>query len=252
MNQLPVVLHIPHSSRLIPPEFLPDILLDAADLENELLLMTDAYTDEAAMGNWAKFVIKAPVSRLVVDVERFRNDADEPMSRVGMGAVYEKTQDGRRLRAISAEKREAMLCQFYDPHHAVLAWSVNELLQRFRRCLIIDVHSFPSRPLPYEMDQAPDRPDICLGTDDFHTPPQMAAAARRFFEKSGRQVKENSPFAGSLVPLVHYGREKQVSSIMVEINRKLIMDESTGARKETASEIFGLFPTLAECLLSMK
>lgn len=252
MNQLPVVLHIPHFSRLIPPEFLPDILLDAADLENELLLMTDAYTDEAATGDWAKFVIKAPVSRLVVDVERFRNDADELMSRVGMGAVYEKTQDGRRLRAISAEKREAMLRQFYDPHHAVLAWSVNELLQRFRRCLIIDVHSFPSRPLPYEMDQAPDRPDICLGTDDFHTPPQMAAAAKRFFEENGRRVKENSPFAGSLAPLVHYGREKQVSSIMVEINRKLIMDESTGTRKESASEIFGLFPTLAERLLSLR
>ena len=47
----------------------------------------------------------------------------------------------------------------------------------------------------------------------------------------GWSVRENSPFAGSIVPLPHYGKERRVASVMVEINRSLIMDEATGARK---------------------
>ena len=35
MKKLPVVLHIPHASRSIPEEFLPALLLDAAELETE-------------------------------------------------------------------------------------------------------------------------------------------------------------------------------------------------------------------------
>ena len=251
MKKLPVVLHIPHASRSIPEEFLPDILLDAAELETELLRMTDAYTEEAAAGDWAAFVLQAPVSRLVDDVERFRGDESEPMSQVGMGAVYTRTHDGRPLRAFDPARREAMLRLFYDLHHAQFAWTVNEMLQRFPRCLIIDVHSFPSKPLPYEPDQTPQRPDICIGTDSFHTPPQLADAALGFFAVRGWSVRENSPFAGSIVPLPHYGKERRVASVMVEINRSLIMDEATGARKESASGLFGLFPALAKRLLAV-
>ena len=251
MNKLPVVLHIPHASRSIPEEFLPDILLDAAELETELLRMTDAYTEEAAAGDWAAFVLKAPVSRLVVDVERFRDDAAEPMSQVGMGAVYTRTHDGRPLRAVDPVKREAMLRRFYDPHHAQFAWTVNEMLARVHRCLIIDVHSFPSTPLPYEPEQSPDRPDICIGTDRFHTPPQLADAALGFFAARGWSVRENSPFAGSIVPLPHYGKERRVASVMVEFYRALLMDEATGARKKSASGLLGLLPALAEQLLAV-
>ena len=70
MKKLPVILHIPHASRSIPEEFLPDILLDAAELETELLRMTDAYTEEAAAGDWAAFVLKAQVSRLLIGLRR--------------------------------------------------------------------------------------------------------------------------------------------------------------------------------------
>jgi N-formylglutamate deformylase len=39
------VLHIPHSSRHVPAEERQTILLDDTELNNELLRMTDAYTD---------------------------------------------------------------------------------------------------------------------------------------------------------------------------------------------------------------
>jgi N-formylglutamate deformylase len=67
---LPVVVHVPHASTVIPRTVRPQLLLDHAELQDELLRMTDRYTDElfalpATMGTTVRF----PVSRLVVDFE---------------------------------------------------------------------------------------------------------------------------------------------------------------------------------------
>jgi N-formylglutamate deformylase len=94
------VLHIPHASRTIPREVRQDLLLDDAALEFELLRMTDAYTDELfAVSARAAVTLGYPVSRVVVDPERFRDDGSEPIAARGMGAVYTRTADGRPLRA---------------------------------------------------------------------------------------------------------------------------------------------------------
>ena len=74
------VLHIPHSSRRVPAEERPAILLDDAELGNELLRMTDSYTDQLFPVTPAEAGrVVFPVSRLVCDVERFPDNADEPM-----------------------------------------------------------------------------------------------------------------------------------------------------------------------------
>lgn len=252
MKKVPVILHIPHSSLLIPKDFREDIRLSGPELETELRLMTDAYTEKAATGDWAACVLTAPVSRLVVDVERFRDDLAESMSRVGMGAVYEKSQVGKVMRLVTIERREAMLRRFYDPHHAAFADSVAEMLKQMDQCLIIDVHSFPSSPLVYEADQSPERPEICIGTDVYHTPRHLANAAMMFFGEREFMVEENRPFSGSIVPSAYYEKDKRVCSIMVEIRRDLIMDELTGARKESAAEVFGLFPAFARRLIEIR
>ena len=33
---------------------------------------------------------------------------------------------------------------------------------------MIDGHTFPALPLPYELNQTAFRPDFCYGTDEFH------------------------------------------------------------------------------------
>ena len=248
MSMLPIVLHIPHSSRVIPDSCLSDILLTSSELDQELLLMTDAYTEEVAAGDWAHAII-APFSRLVVDVERFRDDNQESMSKVGMGAVYEKTQNGHKLRNLSHHKRENMMQTYYDPHHADFFRIVTSVLAKHAHCLILDIHSFPSKPLRCESCQSSDRPEICIGSDPFHTPKHLVDTALTFFVEKGYSVSENSPFSGSIVPLEYYAQNRCVQSIMIEINRSLIMDECTGERKNSAVNIFKLFPTLVHQLL---
>jgi N-formylglutamate amidohydrolase len=122
-------------------------------------------------------------------------------------------------------EREDLLERFYRPHHRALTAAVDGALQRHGKCLVIDGHSFPALPLPYEYDQDPNRPDICIGTDAFHTPDWLRELARDEFRALGYTVQIDHPFAGALVPLRHYQSDRRVQAVMVEINRGLYMTE---------------------------
>lgn len=230
-----IILHVPHASLHIPEEIRSTILLDEQELELELLAMTDRYTDELFAVPGAR-MIKSPVSRLVVDMERFRSDEDEVMARVGMGAVYECTAAGKRLRPLTSEVREALLIEYYDPYHKDFEEAVEACLAQHNHCLIIDCHSFPARPLPYELNQDPNRPEICLGICDYHTPPALKDYSLNWLAEYF-SVAVNRPFAGTFVPTRFYQQDKRVSSIMIEVNRSLYMDEATGDRNQGFSQI---------------
>ena len=193
--------------------------------------MTDVWTQALfAAGVPRSQVTAAPVSRLVVDTERFEDDALEVMAARGMGVVYEVTHDLKPLRRkVSKEERELLLERWYRPHHQILTERVDRILERWGRALVIDALSFPSEALPYEDDAFAPRPEICIGTDGFHTPPEAAAAFTEVFARAGWDTGLNSPFAGALVPMKHYGRDRRVSAVRIETRRDVYADESTGA-----------------------
>ena len=242
MPELPdwVVFHVPHDSDNVPDHIRNQFLLDDEQLAQELLLMTDHFTLKIFCdGANPQNVVRAPVSRLVVDVERFLPDAAEPMSAKGMGAIYTKTADGRPLRReLSPPERQMLLESYYAPHHQRLEQLVDEKMTKFGRCLVIDCHSFPSVPLPYEgaSDDAI-RPDICIGTDPFHTSSQLASNLVGHFSNSEFTVALNDPFSGALVPRSRYRKDLRVQAIMVELNRRLYMDETTGEVTGSMPEI---------------
>src|SRR5688572_12707405 len=95
-----------------------------------------------------------------------------------MGVIYTRTSRGTRLRdAVSEADRRQLIETYYQPHHRRLEEAVSLCLRRHGFCLIIDGHSFGSKPLPHEPDQDKDRPEICVGTDEFHTPPALVELA---------------------------------------------------------------------------
>ncbi len=247
-----LVFNIPHSSTVIPPSVRQDLLLDRDALDREVRRMTDHHTDQLFdVPGFSVTRVVFPVSRPVIDPERFADHAREPMAAKGDGVVYEKTADLEPLRnKPGAEERKALIDRYYRPHHRRLTLAVEQALTLFRCALIIDCHSFPSLPLPYEDDQDPDRPEICIGTDSYHTPGRLAAEAAAIFEKAGFRVALNRPFSGTIVPMKHYRREPAVSSIMIELNRGLYMDEKTGVplpqfeilRQRLAGCLMGLAP----------
>lgn len=224
-----MILHIPHSSKLIPRKFRDQFVLSDDDLAAELTLMTDAFTDELFSLKDAR-TLRFPISRLLVDVERFPDDTEEPMSKVGMGMIYTRTAGGKNLkRALHAQER-SLLVSLYETHHQVLQTQVEKELETRGKALIIDCHSFPSHPLPCDRDQSRPRPEFCIGTDPFHTPTALAKASELHLKEMGYSVRLNQPYGGTMVPLRFYQKDRRVASIMIEINRSLYLNEITGEK----------------------
>jgi len=250
MPQSHVIIHIPHCATDIPPEVRPNLLLSDRELEAEILKVTDWQTDALADGlEKYAMVIKNKYSRLVVDPERFRDDSLEIMSRAGMGAVYVSTCEGKPLRHLSAEDRKQLLQQYFDPYHEKIDAVTADILEHHNHCLIVDVHSFPSDPWPCEEDPGAVRPDICLGTDDFHTPAGLSTLAEKHFTQAGCTVVLNKPFGGTFVPGRFYRQDKSVTSVMIEINRSLYMDEKTGAKVKNFDKVKTVFQEFIKKLL---
>jgi N-formylglutamate amidohydrolase len=233
------VLHIPHASRQVPAEERLAIRLDDAALDRELLRMTDAYTDEL----FPVTAVEAgrvifPLSRLVCDVERFPSDDDEPMAARGMGVSYVSTSMGGVLRVPpQAADRQILMDRWYWPHHATLERLANDVAARSGVCLIVDCHSFASTALPYELDQASHRADICIGTDPFHTPAMIRDAIVPAAAEQGYSVAVDAPFSGALVPPSAYRKDRRILSVMIEVNRRLYMDEHSGLKRHDFEKV---------------
>lgn len=226
----PVILHVPHSSREIPAEVRAGIVLDDPALERELDHITDAHTAEiaaeaAALAGLTPWRFVNRLSRLVVDPERFPDEREEMLA-VGMGAVYTRTTHKEVLR--EGDGRPGPLIErYFRPYAQAMSEAVADRLAATGRAVIIDVHSYPTRALPYELHGSGPRPPVCLGTDPFHTPPELLAAASEAFSQIGERGLD-SPFAGTYVPLEFYGRDPRVAALMVEIRRDTYMTEPGG------------------------
>jgi N-formylglutamate amidohydrolase len=223
-----VILHVPHSAREIPADVRAGIVLDDGALERELDHIVDAHTAEiaaraAALAEIAPWRFVNRLSRLVVDPERFPDEREEMLA-VGMGAVYTRTTHKDVLRADDHDP-EPLIARYFRPYAQAMTDAVAERLAATGRAVIVDVHSYPAEALPYELHGTGPRPAVCLGTDAFHTPPELVAAARRAF---GEDVALDSPFSGAYVPLEYYGTDPRVSALMVEIRRDTYMTEPGG------------------------
>jgi N-formylglutamate amidohydrolase len=224
----PYIVHVPHSSIRIPDDVRPQLLLDDDALAEELRLMTDARTDELALlaaGQVSPrpWLFVNRLSRLVVDPERLPNEHEE-LYAVGMGAVYSRTSGGVVLRDPDEAAERSLLTRFMTPYGDALADLVDERLSATGRAVLVDLHSYPVRALPYERHQDARRPPVCVGVDVDHTPAALVERVSRACSVIG-QVVVNEPFAGSYIPLRHFGRDNRVASVMVELRRDTYLSD---------------------------
>jgi N-formylglutamate deformylase len=225
MSQL--ILHIPHSSTIIP--FLDGYVPDQITLDEEILKLTDWYTDDLFHSE-DDIIIKANFSRIFCDVERFEDDSLEVMASKGMGVLYEKLDNGDPLRNVTSILREKILCEFYRPHHMRFTEAVRNQLDKYSSALILDCHSFPDIPMKRDLDQTLKRPDFNIGTDAFHTPPNLIEVSVDFFDSLGYTLGINLPYSGTIVPMNFYQKDNKVKSIMLEINRRLYLTENSNEK----------------------
>ncbi|MFE7139823.1 N-formylglutamate amidohydrolase [Streptomyces sp. NPDC057644] len=249
----PVLLHVPHGSRHIPRHVRAGITLDDAALERELDHITDAHTAELAAAA-AQIAPTAPwrfvnnLSRLVVDPERFPDEREEMLA-VGMGAVYTRTTHREPLRP-PGDDPTPLLDAYFHPYAEAMTAAVEARIAATGRAVIIDVHSYPTAPLPYELHGTDPRPPVCLGSDPFHTPPELLAAAEAAFGgcAGADGIGRDTPFAGTYVPLRHYGSDRRVTALMIEIRRDTYMTEPGGPAGPGLDTLAGALAELVEAL----
>ena len=76
-----------------------------------------------------------------------------------------------------------------------------------------------------------------LGIDKFHTPKELIKSLVSNFQKNNFSVKVNYPYKGTIVPLKYFQKNKKVNSILIEVNRKLYMNEESFEKKRNFNQM---------------
>ena len=194
-----LLLHIPHASLRLPWDFWRDVTVDQNIIEKNLHFMADYKVDELA-GDIDCHKVIARYSRLYCDVERFQNDADEPMARLGMGAVYTHLPGGAQYRQVTPERREEIIRQAYKPHHVQLNKLSQKIVAQYVSCMMIDLHSYSNDLVRKLFGYTENLPDICLGYDDEWFSENNALKLKTYIEQLGYSCALNYPYEGALVP----------------------------------------------------
>ena len=198
-----IIINNPHSSTYIPETFLERVTINNEELEQEVELLTDLYTDDL-FANKDCNIIRADISRIVCDMERFGDDSKEQMSNVGMGVIYTRTSKGKKLIEFDSEYRNTILANYYDSYYNRFEKLTRSILNRYGRCNIIDGHSFSIELLKRLGILYKNSPDICIGFEDEFCDSDILNLLKEHFEKHGLSVAFNYPYAGSIVPNKYY------------------------------------------------
>lgn len=232
-GESPFIYHAPHGGTMIPDSERENFIICPAKMNEEILNLTDWLTEVMAeelaeKSNSSSFVNH--VSRLVCDPERFP-DSRESMEKVGMGFAYTHGYNQDVIRELEPDDKKRIKDTFYDPYAKEFSHLVNRKLAAHGTVCIIDIHSYSTESLPYELNQTETRPQICIGVDDYHLNTEVMGALISTLEET-YEVSLNTPFSGSYIPLEHYKKTPEVLSIMIEIRRDLYMNEETGTVKK--------------------
>lgn len=224
-----LVLHIPHSSTVIP--ILEGYVSSQEEINQEIIKLTDWYTNDL-FDSPVDDKIVAPFSRIFCDVERFADDELEVMAKFGMGVLYEKFDNGNLLRVVSTELKQKVLKNYYWIHHTMFSNAVKTSLEQTKSCLILDCHSFPANPLTRALIRDEIRPDFNIGTDSYHTPKHIIDESIYYFKTKGYTIGLDTPYSGTIVPMEYYQKDQMVTSIMLEVNRRLYLKKNTNEKSE--------------------
>jgi len=214
-----LVLHIPHSSIVVPNNG-----ANPATFDDEEWKLIDLYTDSLFAPDEAHERISPivfPYCRLYCDVERLPHD---PLEKRGLGISFQHTQNGVHTRTWGSR---VQALKDYARYHFETTLQLIDLQEKFRhRVLLIDCHSFSAQS-NLLVPNPPHDVDICIGFNDDETKPSddVIAQFRDFFARKGYRVGMNTPFSNSKTFDVPAGNAYH--SVMIEVCKSVYMNEET-------------------------
>jgi N-formylglutamate amidohydrolase len=261
--RVPLMFDSPHSGTIYPDDFrhvAPHQALRKAE---------DTYVDElyGAAPDQDCVLLAALFPRSYVDPNRNILDQDQdllngpwpeplsPSSRSlsGRGLIWSGYPPGLPLydRKLPVDEVRQRIERYHAPYHASLQRELNAVHRTFGVVWHVNCHSMPS----VSTDMSPEgpgvvRPDITLGDRDGTTcAPAFTAFVRDYFAGRGYSVTINDPYKGAYLLSAYSNPDEARHSLMIELNRRLYMDEETLEKSpgfaRLQEELTGLITALA-------
>ena len=204
-----IVLNIPHASinGVFDPKY-GGWPCNQYFVNNCLNRWTDWYTDFLFLplsGQKDVSTVVFPYSRFVCDAERLE---DDPLEEKGQGIIYKEY--GYHKRNDMTEKQIKETLRLWEQHQKSLKKHIKS-----PNTVLIDCHSFPS-----DMSDC----NICIGhNDDWSYNGKIVNGIVKIFKSMGYTVEINKPFSNSITPQMPF----PYTSVMIEVNKRVYMNEST-------------------------
>ncbi len=237
----PILISLPHAHSAIPEEVKENVLLS----KDELLGYTDLHTEKIfTIEN--VHLVEAPMSRVIVDVNRAPDDISKEYELAAEGVIVHTTWDGKSVyrKEPSQELVDKIIKKYHDPFHEAIDSAMPNVE------FLMDCHSYLPVGPKLKKDSGQARPDFNLGNANYSSCSRRHTVFfRDFFQERGYTVEVNFPYAGKYILGHHCHRRRipgfLVPGIQIEINQGLyIKPDSHDFVPERIGEFRELFEKL--------
>ena len=234
----PLLFSIPHSGEQVPEEAywlkgLPEVTL-MYDVDRFVDRLYEPGLKECQIPG-----VVAPYHRYAIDCNRWPDEVDRdtleysiaPSGLHPRGLHWRNTTTGLMLikKPLTRRLNRQLVKKCYEPFYE----KVDALYKKFEDQKVkgvyhLDLHSMPSKGTAAHRDPGGERADIVLGTKDAKIrSPAWVELVKEAYTQEGFKVALNTPYKGGAVVERYHHPEGGRHSIMVELNRRLYMDEQT-------------------------
>jgi len=240
----PVVLDSPHSGTAYPEDFQPGVpmaLLRQAE---------DAFVDElyACGPRHGATLVAARFPRSYIDPNRSVLDIDTSLldeawpgpaaasrkTRLGIGLIWRVLDTGEPIysRKLSVEEVRRRITDYHQPYQKAVKDALDETHAHFGCVWHVNCHSMPAVSSAIS-EEGPGKPraDFVLGDLDGTACEQaFTGFVAGVLSDMGYDVKVNDPYKGVELVRAFSDPADGRHSLQIEVNRRLYMDERTGAK----------------------
>ena len=243
----PLIISSPHSGTLIDKNLSAKRNNDIYSFDS----MQDMYVNEFSSGldKCGFTVLQSNISRVVIDLNRNINEIDSKIIknlpsdieinlsdkvRAGIGLITTKDASGNKIYDEKLDWMEVRdrINNYYLPWHNALKIAVKNLSTKFKRVLIIDMHSMPSETI-YNNQLA----DFVIGNNFGKSSSDTAQKIlSRVIESYGHSVSINDPYPGGYITKNYSSTDENIQCIQLEIKKSLYMNEKNFTKNDYFDE----------------
>jgi N-formylglutamate deformylase len=222
----PLLISIPHDGRRLPPRIAARMSDEGRALPDTDWYLRKLYAFAELSG---ATIVAAKYSRYVVDLNRSPDDGALYEGRASTGLCPLRTFAGHAVynegESVSERQKQRRLAKYWQPYHAELSETLEQLREQFGYALLWDAHSIRSKvPELFEGDL----PDLNIGTDDGRSCPKAVEdAVAQVAAASPYSSVVNGRFKGGYITR-HYGEpDGRIFAVQLELAQRCYMNEET-------------------------